>query len=483
MPVVALGSVAPMTGDNFSGSGSRRPPGAYTPAAMFSLRIPVGALALALAAGCGGGARQLARPPVYNPPGQSKCSIHKSSDHPLVVEWPSSDRAELEARAKHGLVVVHYSGCEMQLLPQCHVADSSYRYTPTTRKLEKVVITDDDELYANLPVGAAKLEGTLKKAGRLVVAMHVVGRFDAANPGKMKLEGLCQGATHVVTGLTAGAFDFYAGAKGEAGGGIGVAGVGAGAKTAEGRETLNRDGDAAACASSSSSDTAPPEDCGALLRVEVTPLSALDGLERPADSTGIGAEPAMAEVTTRQPLIQPGDGIVRVHMESPDPNVELRGFGVQKLVAAGTGFRSTGASTILCRPPCDTYVDARVGQSLYVAGPDIPDSRAFQLYDRKGDVNLDVRPGNRTLSSLAITGYTVGVLAVIAGASTAVTGLVVHDNANTQKDIDSGRNLEKWGLVTLGGGAVFIGAGVAFDLTGKTKVKLTSPATQTASAR
>jgi hypothetical protein len=446
--------------------------------------MPVGAVALLLLTGCGGGARQLAQPPVYNPPGQSKCTVHKSSDHPLVVEWPSSDRAELEADAKHGLVVVHYSGCEMQLLPQCHVADSGYRYTPTTRKLEQVVITDEDELYANLPVGAAKLEGTLKKKGRLVVAMHVVGRFDAANPGKMKLEGLCQGATHVVTGLTAGAFDFYAGAKGEAGGGLGIAGVGAGAKTAAGRETLNRDGDATACASSSSSDTAPPEDCGALLRVEVTPLSALDGLERTADTKAPGESRALADVTTlTPPLIQPGDGIVRVHMDSPDPSVELRGIGVQKLVSQGTGFRSTGMSTILCRPPCDSYVDARVGQSLYVAGPDIPDSRSFQLYDRKGDVKLDVRPGNRTLSTLAAIGYTIGSLAVLGGLSTATTGLVVHDNAHTQKDLDNGGALEKWGLITLGGGAAFIGAGVAFDLTGKTKVTLTSPAAQTASVR
>ncbi len=211
--------------------GRRRWRPAYTALAMSPLRLAAGTLGLLLLAGCGGGAQQMAEPPVYAPANQTKCSIHKSSDHPLVVEWPSSDRAELEADAKHGLVVVRYEGCEMQLLPQCHVADSSYRYTPTTRKLEQVVITNGDELYANLPVGAAKLEGTLKKAGRLVVKMHVVGRFDAANPGKMKLEGLCQGATHVVTGLTAGAFDFYAGANGEAGGGLGVAGVGAGAKS------------------------------------------------------------------------------------------------------------------------------------------------------------------------------------------------------------------------------------------------------------
>ncbi len=187
--------------------------------------------------------------------------------------------------------------------------------------------------------------------------------------------------------------------------------------------------------------------------------------------------------TAAIPTIQPGDGIVRVHIDSPDPNVELRGIGVQKLEPEGAGFRSTGMSTILCRPPCDAYLDARVGQSLYVAGPHIPDSRAFQLYDRKGDVDLAVRPGNKTLATLSGVGYALGSLAVIGGISTAVTGLVVHDNANTDKDVRNGANLEKWGLITLGSGAVLIGAGVAFDLTGKTKVRLTSPATQTASAQ
>ena len=445
-----------------------------------SLRTPSAALVIAAAlTGCGGGARELARPPVYDPPGQTKCSVHKSSDHPLVVEWPSSDRAELEADAKHGLVVVHYEGCEMQLLPQCHVADSGYRYTPTTRKLEKVIISDEDELYANLPVGAAKLEGTLKKAGRLVVAMHVVGRFDAAEPGKMKLEGLCSGATHVVTGLTAGAFDFYAGAKGEVGGGAGIATAGIGAKSTAGRETLNQDGDANACSSSSSTDSAPPDGCGALLRVEVTPLAALDGLDRAAAPAAPADTPADV-MGSGIPQIAPGDGIVRVHIDSPDPDIELRGLGVNKLIPAGTGFRSAGPSTILCRPPCDAYVDARVGQPLYVAGPHIPDSSSFRLYDKKGDVKLDVRPGDRTLSTLAGIGYGVGSLAVLTGLSVGLTGILVRSadsNDSTAKD------MEKWGLITLGGGAVFIGAGVAFDLSGRTKVTISSPALQTASMK
>jgi hypothetical protein len=40
---------------------------------------------------------------------------------PLIVEWPSADRAALEAQASHGLVVVRYEGCEMEVLRQCRV--------------------------------------------------------------------------------------------------------------------------------------------------------------------------------------------------------------------------------------------------------------------------------------------------------------------------------------------------------------------------
>ena len=35
----------------------------------------------------------------FEPTDQSKCSVRRSTDKPLIVEWPSADRAELEARA------------------------------------------------------------------------------------------------------------------------------------------------------------------------------------------------------------------------------------------------------------------------------------------------------------------------------------------------------------------------------------------------
>ncbi len=439
--------------------------------AMASARLAAALALIAVASGCGGSAQQLAQPPAFQPAGQTKCKVRASSDRPLVIEWPSSDRAELEAEAKHGLVVVRYSGCEMELLPQCHVK-GTYRYTPTTRKLERVTINNEDDLYAQLPIGAARLEGTLAKAGQLVVSMNVVGRYDAMEPAPDKLDGMCDGATHVVTGLTAGAFEFYAGASASTGGGIGVAGVGAGAKSTSDKQTLDRDGDAASCTVSKSDDTAPPDGCGALLRVEVAPLAELASIAPPATAGGFGMR-GVADVmpAAPAPTIPPGDGIVRVHIDSPDPSVELRGFGVSKLRPVGSGFESLGPSTILCHAPCDSYVDARMGQSMVVAGPGIPSSSWFQLYDRTGDVDLSVRPGNQALSTLSMVGYSLGILAVVGGGSTLLTGAAIK-SSDSGGSSNTGGDLEKWGGIVLGGGAVLIGAAVVMDLTGSTKVEI-----------
>ncbi|MBW2522537.1 MAG: hypothetical protein JRI23_00100, partial [Deltaproteobacteria bacterium] len=240
-----------------------------------SLPLSFGLLALA-GLGCSApAAAPLATPPAYQPEHQSKCSVQKSQSRPLIIEWPSADRAALEALAKRGMVVVRYEGCEMELLAQCR-APGTYRYTPTTHKQETVTIRDVDDLYAKVPFGAAGLEAKLARAGELNVAMAVVGRYDVddASVAAAELEGICGRATHVISGLTAGAFEFYAGASAEVGAGAEVGGVGAGARSGAERELLNRDGNAEACSVATSEDVEPPEGCGALLRVEVAPLGA-----------------------------------------------------------------------------------------------------------------------------------------------------------------------------------------------------------------
>ncbi|HSN97758.1 MAG TPA: SUMF1/EgtB/PvdO family nonheme iron enzyme [Candidatus Nanopelagicales bacterium] len=260
---------------------------------LASFPFALAALAtLTLAASCGGPnlASQIAKAPEFDPKDQSKCGVTKSQARPLIVEWPSADRAALESQAKRGLVAVRYEGCEMEVLRRCQ-APGKYRYTGITRKRDRVTMRDSDELYASIPAYAAKFEGKLETAGQLNVAMTIVGTYEAdgAMLHEDELSGECAGATHVVTALTAGAFEFFAGAEAEASAGVEAMGAAAGGKTKSQHETLNQDGDEAACEKATSKDQEPPEGCGALLRVEVVPLGPARSAEEKAKAAAMAA--------------------------------------------------------------------------------------------------------------------------------------------------------------------------------------------------
>jgi hypothetical protein len=239
---------------------------------------------------CGGGnlASQLAKAPGdvgQAMKGQSKCGVEKSQAKPLIVEWPSADRSELESKVGQGLVVVHYVGCDMSVLSRCTVP-AKYTYRGVTRNQDKIEMKDEDDLYANLPVGAFKLEGKLKRSGRLTVDMNLVGRFEADKPTvtASDLQGDCTGATHFVYGVTVGAFDFYAGGKADVSGSAGIGDIGARGGSQSEREDLTKAGDVSACSKATSSDKAPPEGCGALIRIEVVQIGGLTGAAQNASN-------------------------------------------------------------------------------------------------------------------------------------------------------------------------------------------------------
>ncbi len=214
-------------------------------------------------------AEPVAKAPAFEAKGQSKCSVAVSQDKPLVVEWPSADRAQLEARAKTRVVVIRYDGCELEMLPRCE-APGAYAYTSVAPKQDTVHIRNLDELYAEVPAGAVSLEGKLAAAGELTIDMMMVGRLDTDTPvvTANELEGDCAGATHVMTGMTVGAFEFFAGASAEAGLGVRAGQVGAGARGEHVKETLTRDGTLESCVETD----APPKGCSAPLRIEVARL-------------------------------------------------------------------------------------------------------------------------------------------------------------------------------------------------------------------
>jgi hypothetical protein len=105
--------------------------------------------------------------------------------------------------------------------------------------------------------------------------MTMVGRWEAERAAvhSDELQGACDGATHVISALTVGAFTFTAGSSATVGAGATVLGAGGGAQSSAARETLSGDGDESACQSSTADDKAPPAQCGALIRIEVAELA------------------------------------------------------------------------------------------------------------------------------------------------------------------------------------------------------------------
>jgi hypothetical protein len=117
------------------------------------------------------------------------------------------------------------------------------------------------------------------------------------------LHGDCSEATHIVTGLTVGAFALSAGGAVDVGGGGTAFGVGARMNAKNERETLSRDGDPRMCAKATLDDTQPPRWCGAVVRVEVVTIARalhtlnvpdVDLLSRDATSTVTEPKPPVA---------------------------------------------------------------------------------------------------------------------------------------------------------------------------------------------
>jgi hypothetical protein len=257
--------------------------------AVMQGRLPVLGFALACsAAGCTPAAIGAAEPPRYTPHDQTSANATKSSARPLVLEWPAADRAALESQRASGIVVVRYAQHEMEVLRGCR-ADAAYHYASITPKEEGLVFHTADELDAQMPIHALRLEAKLRERKALNVGMTIVGMYesDARAWKGTDLRGDCAGATHVVRALAVGAFEISASAALRAGVLVAAPIGGAGASHEEGREVLHRDGTKSACAKASPRDAGPPYDCGAPLRIEVTAIQ----FERSGSGAQAGAMP------------------------------------------------------------------------------------------------------------------------------------------------------------------------------------------------
>jgi hypothetical protein len=209
------------------------------------------------------------------PPGAmsvARCRVASGRATPLVTEWPASEKANLEALSHEGAVAVAYSGCNLRVLSECRLR-GTYRWQRTTPATDNLEINNEDELYARLPLGAASLEGELKRTGKLAVQTIVSGQLKLEENGlpEIPASGACAQATHVVSALAVGAFALTSGATGSGKAGITVASLGEAGGSRNRSATLMRSaGDPDSCGQAT--DQAPHANCASPIQVFLTPI-------------------------------------------------------------------------------------------------------------------------------------------------------------------------------------------------------------------
>jgi hypothetical protein len=351
-----------------------------------------------------------------------KCSVAMSQSRPLVTEWPASEKSRLEALLGRGGVAVAYSGCEMRLIESCSVG-GSYSFQRTTLASDQLEIQNEDDLYGKLPLGALRLEGDLRRAGRLAVKTTVVGQFllsgGTADPAPT---GACADVTHIITGMSVGAFKLLAGGKMAASAAVGgpVGGVGGGGAREE--VTLTEAGDEKACAESKSNEA--PDRCRSPLQLflQKTSRAGAASADRPAAGSTLFDGKVLGD--ERWSLYRGGE--------------------------------------ILCTLPCRLQIDPRLGPyRLAGAGDSLELKPRSEWLGRTAQI--EVTPSRGSLLGLVLLGTGVGVggMAVMIGGFTAYSSTRAPDN-ETDAERDS-RKSKQIGFF-FGGFGVWVlgGLGIAY---------------------
>jgi hypothetical protein len=239
--------------------------------------------------------------------------VAPSASSPLVTEWPASEKAHLESLSAGSAVAVEYSGCELHIVDACKPA-GRYAWRRTTLATDTVEVTSTDELWAKLPLGAASLEGELGRSGRLAVQTTVAGQLslEGLDASAMASGAGCARVTHVVTGISVGAFSLYSGGSATGGGAVGVAGIGAGARQSVAERVVRSAGDPKRCAESEQS--APHPQCASPIQVFLQPVAAQGREATSPKPPGAPGAPAPAAV--------PSGAGVEIAFPAPDDSGE-----------------------------------------------------------------------------------------------------------------------------------------------------------------
>jgi formylglycine-generating enzyme required for sulfatase activity len=247
------------------------------------------------------------------------CSAVRPQTEPDLMAWDPGSRLNLKRLRGEGVVAVRYEaeGCnvKLELLSNC-LATGSYKYTPYSANEHKVA-HNANELFAQLPIGAASLTGKVKGDKALRTDYMLVGQYALPAASSFKRGDLrgadCSRATHVVSAVYAGGFALVSGEERALDAAATVFGAGAGASQLASAERLADEGNPQAC--KEAQETAKASDkCDVPLRIG---LLKLDGpvAACPDGATWDGAKCVQKQVSIECPAgssLQDGKCVARV---------------------------------------------------------------------------------------------------------------------------------------------------------------------------
>lgn len=182
------------------------------------LVLALAPVALATSFACGGAAPLAGKDRLAKQANiRASCdAAERGHDDPFTVEWDATDVASFETQAQRDTVFVAYHGCDLQVLASCNDPKlpgklGGYGSPTITSGGERTLeIKNEGELYASLPLGAAKLGGRVSAGEslrlRYVVAGVATDSRSALYRDELAAYAGCAGATHFVAAYNIGAF-------------------------------------------------------------------------------------------------------------------------------------------------------------------------------------------------------------------------------------------------------------------------------------
>ncbi len=339
------------------------------------------------------------------------CSAVRPQTEPDLMAWDPGSRGNLSRLRKEGVVAVRYEakGCnvELELLPNCIGPGAQYKYSQYPEEQTKVA-RNSEELYAELPLGAARLSGKLKGNRALRTDYRLVG-LSAIPAGRSftpaDLKGPdCARATHVISTVYLGGFTLVAGDLSEVEGGGSVFAVG-GAKggSASKSERLDSAGDPESCEAAAKEGVEHPR-CSVPLRIG---LISIEG-RAPTVATPTSAPPLPAP-TARTSAARPAPAIGSRVSRGPDWK-----WQAQDKSGAGTVVGEDGTGWVKVRWPDGSTNSYRWGYDgkydLVVTTSAPPPSSVASAAISKSAVNVvifaaDQTWGEQIVAQLKSRGY------------------------------------------------------------------------------